>query len=65
MSVSGLDPNKLLAWLLDKHRIQTVAIVHPEFSGLRITPNVFTTIDEADRFADAILMAIKKGLPSA
>ena len=65
VSVAGLDPNKLFAWLLDRHRIQTVAIVHPEFSGLRITPNVFTTVDEADRFADKILLAIRKGIESA
>jgi len=65
VSVAGLDVGKLHTWLLNTHRIQTVAIVHPEFSGLRITPNVFTTVDEVDRFADRILEAVKKGLPNA
>lgn len=65
VGVAGLDVGKLHAWLLGTHRIQTVAIVHPEFSGLRITPNVFTTIDEVDRFADRILEAVRKGLPNA
>jgi selenocysteine lyase/cysteine desulfurase len=59
VSVEGVDPGKLHAWLLEKHRIQTVAIVHPEFSGLRITPNVFTTVDEVDLFADKVLKAAK------
>jgi len=65
VGVNGLDPNKLFGWLLEKHRIQTVAIVHPEFAGLRITPNVFTTLDDVDLFADRILEAVKKGLPNA
>jgi len=65
VSVAGLDPVKLYSWLLGTHRIQTVAIVHPEFSGLRITPNVFTTLDDVDLFADKVGEAIKKGLPAA
>jgi len=62
VSVAGIDPSKLFTWLLEKHRIQTVAIEHAEFSGLRITPNVFTTIDEVDLFAEKVLEAIKKGV---
>ncbi len=65
VGVRGLEPDKLHGWLLDKHRIQTVAIIHPEFGGLRITPNVFTTVDDVDLFADKMLEAIRKGLPSA
>ena len=62
VSVEGLDPGKLSTWLLEKHKVVTVAIVHPEFSGLRITPNVYTTTDEIDTFADLILSAVKKGI---
>lgn len=65
VGVNGLDTAKLQGWLLDKHRIQTVAIVNAEFSGLRITPNVFTTLDDVDLFGDKVLEAIKRGLPSA
>jgi selenocysteine lyase/cysteine desulfurase len=61
-SVDGLDPGKLGAWLLDKHRVVTTPIVHPEFSGIRITPNVYTTTDEVDTFADLVLGAIKQGI---
>ena len=32
-SVDGIDPGKLAGWLLDKHRIVTTPIVHPEFTG--------------------------------
>lgn len=61
-SVDGLDPAKLNGWLLSKHRIVTTLIVHPEFSGLRITPSVYTSVDEVDTFADAVLQAITKGI---
>lgn len=61
-SVDGLEPGKLATWLLEKHRVTSAPIVHPEFSGIRITPNVYTTIDEVDTFADLILGAIKRGI---
>jgi selenocysteine lyase/cysteine desulfurase len=62
VGVDGLAPQPLHAWLLEKHRIVTVPIVHDEFSGLRITPNVFTTPDEVDLFADRMLQAIRRGI---
>ena len=62
VSVEGLDPGKLVAWLLNTHRIVTTPIVHAEFSGLRITPNVYTTIDEVDLFSDRMLRAIRTGI---
>jgi selenocysteine lyase/cysteine desulfurase len=62
VSIAGLDPVKLQPWLLDKHRIVTTVIVHPEFSGLRITPNVYTTPDEVDLFADRVRKAMRAGL---
>jgi selenocysteine lyase/cysteine desulfurase len=61
-SVDGLDPGKLGTWLLDKHRVVTTPIVHPEFAGIRITPNIYTTTDEVDTFADLVLSAIKQGI---
>jgi selenocysteine lyase/cysteine desulfurase len=60
--VEGLDTPKLGEWLMTKHRIVTVGIVHPEFHGLRITPNVYTTLDEVDLFAEKVLEAIRHGI---
>jgi hypothetical protein len=62
LHLGGMDPGKLGAWLLDKHHIVTTPIVHAEFDGLRITPNVYTTVDEVDLFADRVLDAIRKGM---
>ena len=61
-SVDGIDPGKLGGWLLANHRIVSTPIVHPEFSGIRITPSVYTSVDEVDVFADAVLKAIAKGI---
>ncbi|MGH7593091.1 MAG: aminotransferase class V-fold PLP-dependent enzyme [Gemmatimonadales bacterium] len=62
VTIDGLDTGKLCSWLLDQNRVVTTPIVHPEFSGLRITPNVYTTLDEVDTFSDLILKAIKRGI---
>ena len=60
--VDGLDTNKLHSWLWTKHRVITTGITHPEFHGLRITPNVYTTLDEVDQFAERVLFAVRKGI---
>ena len=60
--VDGLDTGKLQAHLWAKHRIITTPIIHPEFNGLRITPNVYTTLDEVDVFADKVIDAMKRGI---
>jgi selenocysteine lyase/cysteine desulfurase len=61
--VEGIDTEKLQAYLWEKHRIMTTPIVHKEFNGLRITPNVYTTFDEIDTFAGFMERIVKAGLP--
>jgi len=61
-NVDGLDFGKLGGWLLDKYKIVTTPIGHPEFTGIRITPSIYTSIDEIDVFGDAVVKAIKKGI---
>jgi selenocysteine lyase/cysteine desulfurase len=62
LRVEGVEASALQAWLLDRHKILTVAINHAEFSGIRVTPNVYTTLDEVDLFSDRILDAIRNGI---
>jgi isopenicillin-N epimerase len=59
LHVDGVDPLTLKQRLWDKHRIISTAIKHDEFSGLRVTPNVDTAIEEIDVFVDAVLKSIK------
>jgi selenocysteine lyase/cysteine desulfurase len=62
ISVDGIEAPKLSAYLWEKHRIWTVAIVSPgEYQGLRITPNVYTTLEEIDTFGDVMEKVIKAG----
>lgn len=61
-NVDGLDPVKLGEWLFSKYRVVQTPIVHKEFQGIRVTPNVYTSLDEIDRFAELVLTAIHKGL---
>jgi selenocysteine lyase/cysteine desulfurase len=60
--IEGLEPVALAQWLWDRHRIVTTPIVHPEFDGLRVTPNVYTSLDEIDLFGDKMVEAIRRGL---
>ncbi len=61
-AIDGIDCEQLSKWLWDKRRILTVAIMHDEFQGLRVSPSVYTTLQELDQFCDAIDLAIGKGL---
>lgn len=61
-SVDGLDPVKLGGWLVGQHRITQTPITHAEFSGIRVTPNVYTTLDEIDRFSELVLRAMTTGI---
>jgi len=54
LSVEGKEPGPLADQLWEKYRILTVGIVHPQFKGLRITPNVYTTVPEIETFCDAV-----------
>ena len=62
VSVDGIDTRALPSWLRQRYGIITVPIIHPEFEGLRVTPNVYTTVDEVDQFAEAMLEAIESGI---
>lgn len=64
VDVDGVDPMKLWAYLWEKHRIQTGATIHEEFRGLRVSPSVYTTLEELDRFCTVMEQVIRKGLPA-
>ncbi len=62
LAIDGMDMGKLGGWLLDKHHIVTTPMVTDEFQGIRITPSIYTTLEEVDLFADRVSRAIKHGL---
>ena len=62
VAIDGMDLGKLGGWLLSQHRIVTTPMVTDEFKGVRVTPSVYTTVDEVDLFADRVIKAIRQGL---
>jgi len=64
VEVLGVEPVKLKEHLWTKQRIFVVAIDHPEFRGIRVTPSVYTTLDEVDRFRAAVEAVLASGLPA-
>ncbi|MCH7564075.1 MAG: aminotransferase class V-fold PLP-dependent enzyme [Gemmatimonadetes bacterium] len=64
VEVEGIDTSELRDWLWGEHRILTVAINHAQFTGLRVSPSVYSTLEEIDRFSEAMEQVIRNGLPS-
>jgi selenocysteine lyase/cysteine desulfurase len=60
--IDGIEPGKLCDYLFTRHKIVTVAIHHKAFSGVRVTPNVYTTLAEIDRFAEVLRQVIARGI---
>ena len=64
VEIEGIDPSALTSHLWKDHRIIVVAINHAEFRGLRVTPSVYSTLEELDRFVDAMTHVARHGLPA-
>src|SRR5262249_37467028 len=54
VQIEGLNQYAIGNYLFNQHHIFATPIVHEEFQGLRITPNVYTTLNELDRFCDVM-----------
>lgn len=61
ISLEGIDSAKAYEALWSKYRIITASIKHAEYQGLRITPNIYTTLQEIDMFGDGVEELLKKG----
>jgi selenocysteine lyase/cysteine desulfurase len=62
VEIEGIEPGPLNQWLWRQHKIYTTPINHPEFKGLRISPSVYSTLQELDRFVDAMEHASRHGI---
>lgn len=54
-SIDGLEPEAVASKLFSDHQIHTSPIKWENISGVRITPHVYTTTKDLDRFVEAVL----------
>jgi selenocysteine lyase/cysteine desulfurase len=64
MRIEGVDSGELNSYLWSEHRILVTTIKHEEFEGIRVTPCVYTTLPELDRFCSVVDRVANNGLPT-
>jgi isopenicillin-N epimerase len=60
VQITGIPPGQVVARLWERWRIIATPIVHAEYEGIRVTPNVYTTLDEIDTFTDAMEILMRE-----
>jgi selenocysteine lyase/cysteine desulfurase len=71
VNIEGVDVRDLSKFLMNKYRISAVGLVGNappnqvfDYQLLRVSPNVYTTLEEIDTFIIAMEDALKNGVPS-
>ena len=71
VNIEGIDVRALAKFLMDKYRIIVVPLVGGappnqvfDYQALRVSPNVYTTLEEIDTFVTAMEDALKNGVPA-
>ncbi len=62
MQVEGIPSGALAKHLWKEHKILVVAIKHDDFEGIRVAPNVYTSLDEIDYFSETMERIIRNGI---
>jgi len=70
VNIEGIDVRDLSKFLMDKYRIIVVALVGGappnqvfDYQALRVSPNIYTTLEEIDTFVEGMEDAMKNGVP--
>jgi isopenicillin-N epimerase len=59
LAFNGVNAAQMRETLVNKYSIYTAYIGHEEYDGLRITPNVYSTVRDIDTFAEAVEREVK------
>jgi selenocysteine lyase/cysteine desulfurase len=59
LAFDKIDPAKVASALVSKYAIYTAVMGHEEYTGLRITPNIYTPVRDIDFFAEAVETELK------
>jgi isopenicillin-N epimerase len=62
VDVDGVKAADVSKFLFDKYRIISNAITRDDYQGIRVTPNIYTTLEEIDTFAMAMEDILKNGV---
>lgn len=62
VGIQGIPTGELASWLLTNRNIYVTGIKNDWIDGIRVTPNVYTTLEEIDRFSEAMFVAATKGI---
>jgi selenocysteine lyase/cysteine desulfurase len=54
-AIEGIEPEVISSKLMSEHQIHTVSIKWENISCVRVTPHVYTTTRDLDRFVEAVL----------
>lgn len=65
VEIEGVDPSDLTSWLWTRHKIIVTPIKHAEFQGIRVSPSVYTMLEELDRFVEAMEHVARHGSVSS
>ena len=71
VNIEGIDVRDVAKFLMDKYRIIVVPLVGGappnqvfDYQALRVSPNIYTTLEEIDTFVRGMEDALKNGVPT-
>jgi selenocysteine lyase/cysteine desulfurase len=71
VNIEGIDVRDLARFLMDKYRVIVVPLVGGappnsvfDYTALRVSPNIYTTLEEIDTFVMGMEDALKGGVPT-
>jgi len=63
VGIKDIPAPRIYDFLWNKYRIITATINRPEYNGVRVTPNIYTPLEEIDTFVAAMEDLLRNGLP--
>lgn len=55
VGIQGMEAGKIDSFLMSNYKVHTVGIIHEKLNGIRVTPHVYTSFADLDRFSNALL----------
>jgi selenocysteine lyase/cysteine desulfurase len=72
VNIEGIDVRQLAKFMMDRFRIVVVPLVGGappnsvfDYQALRVSPNVYTTLEEIETFIEAMELALSEGVPES